>query len=85
MEQCGSAYFNTAVAVRHGVLEGFYRKTHLVSGERVFHAGNAYPTFNLNGVVCGFGTRITEMIGVSSEREGPGSWNPTLTSLARSS
>src|SRR5262245_4928936 len=53
IEHCGAAYFNTAVVVRHGVLEGFYRKTHLVPGERVFQAGNAYPTFNLNGVVCG--------------------------------
>ena len=53
IEQCGAAYFNTAVVVRHGVLEGFYRKTHLVPGERLFQAGDAYPTFNLNGVTCG--------------------------------
>ncbi len=53
IEQCGAAYFNTAVVVRHGVLEGFYRKTHLVPGERLFQAGDAYPTFNLNGVICG--------------------------------
>ena len=25
IELCGAAYFNTAVVVRHGVLEGFYR------------------------------------------------------------
>ena len=43
IEQCGAAYFNTAVVVRHGMLEGFYRKTHLVPGERLFQAGNGYP------------------------------------------
>jgi len=53
IEQCGAACFNTAVVVRRGVLEGFYRKTHLVPGERLFQAGDAYPTFNLNGVTCG--------------------------------
>ena len=53
IEQCGAAYFNTAVVVRHGVLEGFYRKTHLVPGERLFQAGDVYPTFNVNGVNCG--------------------------------
>ena len=53
IEQCGAAYFNTAVVVRHGVLESLYRKTHLVPGERLFQAGDAYPTFNLNGVTCG--------------------------------
>ncbi len=39
--------------MRRGVLEGSYRKTHLMAGERLFQAGNAYPTFNLNGVTCG--------------------------------
>jgi predicted amidohydrolase len=53
IEQRGAAYFNTAVVVRHGALQGFYRKTHLVPGERLFQAGDAYTTFNLNGVTCG--------------------------------
>jgi predicted amidohydrolase len=53
IEQWKAAYFNTAVVVRHGVLEGFYRKTHLVPGERLFQAGNTYPTFKLSGVTCG--------------------------------
>jgi predicted amidohydrolase len=53
IEQSGAAYFNTAVVVRRGVLEGFYRKTHLMAGERMFQAGNAYSTFNLNGVTWG--------------------------------
>lgn len=53
IEQSDGAYFNTAVVVRRGKLECFYRKTHLVPGERLFHAGNSYPTFNLNGVTCG--------------------------------
>ena len=53
IEQCGAAYFNTAVVVRHGVLEGCYRKTHLTPGESLFQAGDAYPTFTINGVTCG--------------------------------
>ena len=53
IEQSGPAYFNTAVVVRHGVLEGFYRKTHLMAGERLFQPGTAYPTFNLNGLRYG--------------------------------
>lgn len=53
IEQSKAAFFNTAVVVRHGLLEGFYRKTHLVPGERLFQAGDAYPTFTLNGVTCG--------------------------------
>jgi predicted amidohydrolase len=53
IEQCGAAHFNTAVVVRHGRLEGVYRKTHLVPGERWFQAGKSYPTFDLNGVTCG--------------------------------
>src|SRR5204862_6292150 len=53
IEQCGGAYFNTAVVVRRGVREGVYRKTHLVPGERLFQAGDAYPTFKVNGVTCG--------------------------------
>ena len=53
IERSAAAYFNTAVVVRHGRLEGIYRKTHLVPGERLFQAGDAYPTFKLNGVTCG--------------------------------
>jgi len=53
IEQSGTAYFNTAVVVRHGVLEGFYRKTHLTSGERFFQPGTAFPTFELNGLRYG--------------------------------
>ena len=53
IEQSGTTYFNTAVVVRHGLLEGFYRKTHLTRGERLFQAGDEYPTFKLNGVTYG--------------------------------
>src|SRR4029079_12981004 len=49
--------WNTAVVVRHGVLQGFYRKTHLVPGERLFQAGNSYPTFNVHSVTCGINIR----------------------------
>ena len=53
IEQQGETYFNTAVVVRHGRLDGFYRKTHLTPGEGLFHSGDAYPIFDLNGVACG--------------------------------
>jgi predicted amidohydrolase len=64
IEQHGAAYFNTAVVVRLGRLEGLYRKTHLVPGEHLFQAGDSYPTFDLNGVTCGinicYDTRFPE-------------------------
>ena len=53
IEQSGFAYFNTAVVVRRGVLQGFYRKTYLTAGERLFRAGTGYPTFDLNGLSYG--------------------------------
>jgi predicted amidohydrolase len=53
IEQSGGSYFNTAVVVRRGVLEGFYRKTHLPAGERLFEPGTAYPTFDLHGLRFG--------------------------------
>lgn len=33
--------------------QGAYRKTHLVPGESLFHAGDSYPTFELRGVRFG--------------------------------
>ena len=53
IEQSGLSYFNTAVVVRRGVLEGHYRKTHLTAGERLFEAGTGYPTFDLHGLRYG--------------------------------
>jgi len=53
IEQVGTKYFNTAVVVRRGVLECFYRKTHLTAGESLFEAGTEYPTFDVSGVRCG--------------------------------
>lgn len=53
IEQSGSAYFNTAVILRRGVMEGIYRKTHLLAGERLFQPGTEYPTFDLNGLRFG--------------------------------
>jgi predicted amidohydrolase len=53
IEQSGRAYFNTAVVVRRGVLEGFYRKTHLTAGERLFQPGIGYATFDLKGLKYG--------------------------------
>ena len=53
IEQNGSSFFNTAVVVSQGRLECVYRKTHLVPGERLFQAGDTYPTFTIDGVTCG--------------------------------
>jgi predicted amidohydrolase len=53
IEQSGSSYFNTAVVVNRGVLEGFYRKTHLMAGEKLFQPGKGYPTFDLRGLRYG--------------------------------
>ena len=53
IERAGNAFFNTAVAVRHGSVACAYRKVHLVLGERLFQAGSAYETFDAGGVRCG--------------------------------
>jgi predicted amidohydrolase len=53
IERSGSAFFNTAVVVKRGVLEGSYRKTHLTSGERLFKPGTGCATFDLNGLRYG--------------------------------
>ena len=53
IEQSGFSCFNTAVVVRRGVLAGFYRKTHLTDGERLFEPGTDYPTFDLHGLRFG--------------------------------
>ncbi|WP_198664454.1 carbon-nitrogen hydrolase family protein [Jiangella endophytica] len=64
IERDGRRYFNSAVVVSRGRLAGVYRKTHLVPGESVFHAGDAYPTFELRGVRFGlnicYDTRFAE-------------------------
>jgi predicted amidohydrolase len=39
--------------VTRGVLDGFYRKTYLTAGERLFQPGTGYPTFNLHGLRYG--------------------------------
>ncbi|NED94187.1 carbon-nitrogen hydrolase family protein [Phytoactinopolyspora alkaliphila] len=53
IEQDGQTYFNTAVVVTRGRLMGVYRKTHLVPGESLFHKGDAYPTFEMQGIRFG--------------------------------
>lgn len=64
IERSGPSFFNTAVVVSQGRLEQAYRKTHLGSGERLFQAGDAYPTFTVHGVTCGinicYDTRFPE-------------------------
>jgi predicted amidohydrolase len=64
IERDGPRYFNTAVVVSRGQLMGSYRKTHLVPGESLFHKGDTYPTFELQGVRFGinicYDTRFAE-------------------------
>ncbi|GIG65341.1 carbon-nitrogen hydrolase family protein [Phytomonospora endophytica] len=45
IERGRGGYFNSAVVVERGRSRGVYRKTHLVPGEALFEAGEAYPTF----------------------------------------
>jgi predicted amidohydrolase len=53
IEEAAGRYFNTAVVISRGELVGRYRKTHLMPGESLFKAGDAYPTFELRGVRFG--------------------------------
>ena len=53
IEAHAGRYFNAAVIVARGALVGVYRKTHLLPGESVFDAGDAYPTFEMRGVTFG--------------------------------
>lgn len=53
IEQEGSRLFNTAVVVDRGRLLGWYRKTHLLDGERIFEPGNSYPIFEVDGLKFG--------------------------------
>lgn len=54
IELSEGALYNTAVAVRSGVLLGAYRKTHLLPGERaVFSAGTKFPIFDLERIKFG--------------------------------
>jgi len=45
IERKGGVLYNAAVVIRRGELLGVYRKTHLLSSERVFQPGTAYPVF----------------------------------------
>jgi predicted amidohydrolase len=47
VEKHGQQFFNTALAVRDGVLLGAYSKSH--PNEPAFEAGNEYPVFDLSG------------------------------------
>ncbi|MEV6923956.1 carbon-nitrogen hydrolase family protein [Dactylosporangium sp. NPDC051485] len=53
IEAHAGRYFNAAVVVARGALLGVYRKTHLMPGESVFDAGDAYPAFAMQGVTFG--------------------------------
>jgi predicted amidohydrolase len=53
IESDGGSLFNTAAVVREGQLLGRYRKTHLLSGERIFTAGTEYPVFRADGLTFG--------------------------------
>jgi 5-aminopentanamidase len=64
IEQQGDRYFNAAAVVARGRLVGVYRKTHLLPGESLFDKGDAYPTFEYQGVRFGINichdTQFTE-------------------------
>ncbi|MCF7689336.1 MAG: carbon-nitrogen hydrolase family protein [Cephaloticoccus sp.] len=45
--------YNTTVVISHGHLAGSYRKTHLLTSERIFTAGDSYPIFANKGLKFG--------------------------------
>jgi predicted amidohydrolase len=45
--------FNTAIVVKHGVLVGRYRKSHLLDGEKMFDAGIDSRAFEAGGLRFG--------------------------------
>jgi len=53
IESDGDFLFNAAAVVREGRLLGRYRKTHLLSGERIFKPGSEYPVFQVDGLTFG--------------------------------
>ena len=53
-EKRDGKYYNSAVVVRRGEVEGVYRKTHLLDpNEGFFTPGNAYPVFAVKGLKYG--------------------------------
>ncbi|MES2340215.1 MAG: carbon-nitrogen hydrolase family protein [Pseudomonadota bacterium] len=53
IEEDGDRLFNTAAVIRHGVLLGRYRKTHLLGREQLFTPGADAPAFEAGGVRFG--------------------------------
>jgi 5-aminopentanamidase len=53
IEKSEGRLYNTAVVIRQGKVLGYYRKTHLLAGEKIFEAGNDYPIFEVNGLRFG--------------------------------
>jgi predicted amidohydrolase len=48
IEVDGAQLFNSAVVMKHGILVGRYRKTHLLSSEQIFSAGSDSPIFEVD-------------------------------------
>lgn len=53
IEAAAGSLFNTAVVIHRGKLLGRYRKTHLLTGEHIFTAGDAFPVFDVDGLKFG--------------------------------
>lgn len=53
IESQNGAFFNSAAVVTNGRIDGVYRKTHLVAGERLFTPGTTYPIFTHDGFKYG--------------------------------
>ncbi|MEM8782899.1 MAG: carbon-nitrogen hydrolase family protein [Planctomycetota bacterium] len=54
MIECSAgSLFNTAVVIHRGALMGRYRKTHLLSGERIFSPGGLFPVFTVDALTFG--------------------------------
>ncbi|UGX87049.1 carbon-nitrogen hydrolase family protein [Phyllobacterium meliloti] len=53
IEASSGELFNSAAVIDRGTLVGYYRKTHLLQGEKAFSAGKDMPIFAVGGVSFG--------------------------------
>jgi 5-aminopentanamidase len=54
IEKDAGAFYNTAIAIKHGALVARYRKRHLIGNEQtVFEPGSDCPVFDVGGVRVG--------------------------------
>ncbi len=53
IERDKDSYYNSAMVIKDGILQGVYRKNHLLPGEKLFKPGYTFPVFNIKGIKYG--------------------------------